>query len=149
MNTFRILVLIFAMVTTTLHATAQNYDLTWFTIGGGGGSSSGGSYSLDGTIGQPDAGMLSGGDYTLEGGFWNHAANWSGEPAPRLSIDLVVGTIRVSWPLPTTGYHLEWATSLESSSAWTAASLPYATSATHISRSEPLTQAERYYRLRK
>ena len=44
--------------------------LLWWTADGGGGSSASGSYILDGTIGQPDAGMLSGGSYTLIGGFW-------------------------------------------------------------------------------
>lgn len=48
-----------------------DYDLTWSTIDGGGGMfSTGGEYSLGGTIGQPDAGLLQGGDYTLGGGFW-------------------------------------------------------------------------------
>ena len=47
------------------------YDLTWNTIDGGGVTfSTGGAYSLDGTIGQGDAGTLSGGSYTLTGGFW-------------------------------------------------------------------------------
>jgi hypothetical protein len=52
------------------------YDLSWNTIDGGGGTSNGngpnGSYSLSGTIGQPDAGTLSsnGNTYTLAGGFW-------------------------------------------------------------------------------
>ena len=30
----------------------------------------GGAYTLDGTIGQADAGSLSGGSYTLNGGYW-------------------------------------------------------------------------------
>lgn len=48
-----------------------NYELTWFTIDGGGQSpSTGSSYSLSGTIGQPDVGNMSGGDYVLSGGFW-------------------------------------------------------------------------------
>lgn len=46
------------------------YDLTWFTIDGGGGTSEGGTFTLAGTIGQPDANLLSGGNYTLGGGFW-------------------------------------------------------------------------------
>jgi hypothetical protein len=47
------------------------YNLEWNTIDGGGHTfSSGGSYSLGGTLGQPDAGALSGGAYTLSGGFW-------------------------------------------------------------------------------
>jgi hypothetical protein len=47
------------------------YDLSWWTVDGGGGTfSQGGSYTLGGTIGQPDAGLMSGGSYTLGGGFW-------------------------------------------------------------------------------
>ncbi len=47
------------------------YDLTWNSIDGGGAMfSTGGTYSLGGTIGQPDVGSLSGGLYTLSGGFW-------------------------------------------------------------------------------
>jgi hypothetical protein len=47
------------------------YDLTWNTVDNGGATfSQGGGYSLGGTLGQPDAGLLSGGGYTLAGGFW-------------------------------------------------------------------------------
>lgn len=50
---------------------ANGYDLSWWTADGGGGTfSTGGSYTLGGTIGQPDAGLLTGGAYTLGGGFW-------------------------------------------------------------------------------
>ena len=56
-------------------ALSTGYDLSWYTIDGGGATSStGGSYSLGGTIGQPDAGVLSGGTYTLNGGFWGGAS---------------------------------------------------------------------------
>jgi hypothetical protein len=48
----------------------SGYDLSWWTVDGGGGTASGGSYTLAGAIGQPDAGILTGGDYTLGGGFW-------------------------------------------------------------------------------
>jgi hypothetical protein len=49
---------------------AQSYELTWWKISGGGGTSAAGSYTISGTIGQPEAGFLSGGIYTLAGGFW-------------------------------------------------------------------------------
>ena len=53
--------------------TGGGYDLTWNTIDGGGYMySTGGGYSLGGTIGQPDAGLLSGGVYTVAGGFWSN-----------------------------------------------------------------------------
>ncbi len=46
------------------------YTIAWHTVDGGGGTSTGGGYTLDGAIGQPDAGQQSGGAYTLAGGFW-------------------------------------------------------------------------------
>ena len=47
------------------------YDVEWHTVDGGGATfSSGGGYTLGGTAGQPDAGVLEGGGYILAGGFW-------------------------------------------------------------------------------
>lgn len=47
------------------------YEITWWTVEGGGLTwSQNGGYSLGGTIGQPDAGVLQGNSYTLRGGFW-------------------------------------------------------------------------------
>ena len=49
----------------------QTYTLDWWTVDGGGTTSvSGGGYTLGGTAGQPDPGVLTGGSYTLGGGFW-------------------------------------------------------------------------------
>ena len=59
----------------------SGYELAWFTVDGGGATlSQGGSFSLNGTIGQADAGTLGGGSYTLVGGFWG-ASVPSGGPA--------------------------------------------------------------------
>jgi len=47
------------------------YEISWYTIDGGGAQNlSGGSYSLNGTIGQFEAGSQSGGSYALKGGYW-------------------------------------------------------------------------------
>jgi len=77
-----VLALVFVALSTGLvqaqapAAPTTGYELTWYTIDGGGAMfSTGGSYSLGGTIGQPDAATLSGGGYTLNGGFWGGAAN--------------------------------------------------------------------------
>jgi hypothetical protein len=60
---------------TALGTGSASYDLTWSTVDGGGTTfSTGGSYTLGGTAGQPDAGQLAGGSYTLAGGFWGGAA---------------------------------------------------------------------------
>jgi len=76
--TFYVLLLIALLSLSAPFALAQSgggYDLTWNTVDGGGYTwSEGGGYSLGGTIGQPDAGVLQGGGYTLVGGFWGGAA---------------------------------------------------------------------------
>ena len=51
-----------------------------WTVDGGGGQSTGGGYTLNGTLGQPDAGTLSGNAYTLQGGFWGSPGD--GTPSP-------------------------------------------------------------------
>ena len=62
-------------VTVTLAQSGGGYDLSWSSVDGGGYTfSSGGAYTLGGTVGQPDAGLLSGGNYTLGGGFWGGGA---------------------------------------------------------------------------
>jgi len=56
----------------------QDYAIEWHTIDSGGAgpsdASTGGSYTLSGTIGQPDARNhpepMTGGSYRLTGGFW-------------------------------------------------------------------------------
>lgn len=47
------------------------FAIPWSTIDGGGGTSTGGSFSLSGTIGQPDAGTMSGGSFAITGGYWS------------------------------------------------------------------------------
>jgi hypothetical protein len=64
---------------------STGYDLTWYTIDNGGGSNGDTGHTLDGTIGQPDAGAWnagawSGGEYTLVGGFWSSLGS---APIPR------------------------------------------------------------------
>ena len=50
-------------------------SLPWWSVDGGGQTfSEGGGYRLGGTVGQPDAGVLSGGAFTLGGGFWRGGA---------------------------------------------------------------------------
>ena len=69
-----IILILLVGVSSSQAQSGGGYDLTWSTIDGGGVTfSTGGSYSLGGTIGQPDAGLMSGGAYTLAGGFWGGA----------------------------------------------------------------------------
>lgn len=61
---------LFWAANTLLAQTGGEYDLSWFTVDGGGEASNQNGYTLTGTVGQPDVGVMSGGAYTLAGGFW-------------------------------------------------------------------------------
>src|SRR5216683_1977715 len=73
------------------------YAIDWFTVDGGGGTSSGGSFTLTGTIGQPDAGTLSGGNYTLQGGFWPGIVVPATAEAPTLFVQVSGASIIILW----------------------------------------------------
>lgn len=51
-------------------ADVGSYSLSWSNIDAGGDTSSGTGYTLIGSAGQPDAGVLSSRDYKVSGGFW-------------------------------------------------------------------------------
>jgi hypothetical protein len=130
---------------------AQTYSIDWFTIDGGGGTSTGGSYSVTGTIGQPDAGQMSGGPYALTGGFWSLFNVIQTPGAPFLSVVQINGAVTISWPLPATGFVLEETPILVSAPAaipWNLTSRPYQTNATHISITVPTPVGRTFYRLR-
>ena len=57
------------------------YDVRWQSVDAGSAVTAGGGFTLTGTVGQPDAGMLVGGGYDLAGGFWPGLAG-SGVPGP-------------------------------------------------------------------
>ena len=105
-----------AAVTTT---SAQSYSINWHTIDGGGGTSTGGVYSVNGTIGQPDAGKMAGGTYTLDGGYWGIIAAVQTPGAPVLSIArTTTNTVAVFWPSPATGFNLQVNTNGIASANW-------------------------------
>ena len=56
---------------------AADLEVDWWTVDGGGAKLDGGTYTLMGTAGQPDAGpALGGGAYALIGGFWGGEAQY-------------------------------------------------------------------------
>ena len=70
-----LLLAMLALSWTALAQTGGGFDLSWFSVDGGGGTSGGGDFTLDGTIGQPDAGNeLKGGAFAVTGGFQAGAA---------------------------------------------------------------------------
>lgn len=102
---------------------AQSYSIQWYKIAGGGGTSTGGVYTVDATIGQPDAGgTLTGGNYSLVGGFWSLISVVVTPGAPALTIERVnATTVKVLWPYPSTGWTLQQNSAL-TTAGWAASS---------------------------
>src|SRR5439155_5103980 len=122
---------------------AQSFSVDWFTIDGGGGTSSGGSFTLSGTIGQPDAGTLSGGSFSLMGGFWAGASVVIKTNPPQLSIERSASGTVIAWAPATPGFVLQVSESL-APGAWSDAPSGNTNPVTL-----PPAQGARYYRLRK
>ena len=144
-------VLMAALLLAPLALPAQ-YSIDWWTIDGGGGTSSNGQYSLSGTIGQPDAGVMSGGGFTLVGGFWGIVGAVQTPGAPFLTVvSTTTNTVVVSWPSPAPGWTLEFTTGLVSppaTSTWNPILPPYQTGTTNLYYIEPFPIGNRFYRLR-
>lgn len=135
------------IVSTAISARAQTFDLSWFSIDGGGGTSSGGAYSVSGTIGQPDAGVLSGGNYTIVGGFWSAIAAVPGSPeSPQLSVSVSGQNVILSWPSPSTGFALQSSTSLNPA-AWQAVQQTANDNGTTVSVTLTAPAGNMFYRL--
>ena len=69
-------------------ASAQPYAISWSTVDGGGAmGAAGGSFRLDGTAGQPDAGgPFAGSPFVLHAGFWAIAASGAVGPQADLAV---------------------------------------------------------------
>ncbi len=132
-------------------ASAQSYSIDWHTIDGGGGTSTGGVYTVTGTIGQPDAGVMSGGPFTLTGGFWGIIAAVQTPGAPLLSVTrTATNTVVVSWPGPEAGWRLQSTASLSTTPVvWTPLPPPYPICDTHLCFIETAAAGNKFYRLQK
>jgi hypothetical protein len=62
--------LILALATGVLYATASSSNLDWWFLGGSGGRFSSGGHVLEGTLGQPVVGPATSGSNSLCAGFW-------------------------------------------------------------------------------
>ncbi len=126
--------ILFCLLTSAccLRAPAQSYSIDWSTIDGGGGTSTGGTYSVSGTIGQPDAsGALSGGNYSVTGGFWALVQVVQTPGAPTLFIARSNNVATVYWQ-DVSGWNLIQNGNLATPVAsWSASSSPTLTGGTN------------------
>ncbi len=130
---------------------AADLAIDWHTVDGGGGTSSGGSFTLSGTVGQPDAGTMSGGTFTLHGGFWGAVAAVQTPGAPLLTVSLgPTNTVQVAWIDAGSDWRLQWTASLSTKPVvWTDSAAPCTTNAATIMYSEVRVFSARFYRLHK
>jgi hypothetical protein len=113
-------------------AHAQSYSVDWYKVAGGGGTSTGGTYTVSGTIGQPDAsGAMSGGNYSVTGGFWALINVVQTPGAPTLYVASSGNTVTVYWQA-VSGWNLIQSDNLTTPVAsWSASSAPTLTSGTN------------------
>jgi hypothetical protein len=101
---------------------AQQYSIDWYKVAGGGGASTGGTYQVNGTIGQPNAGVpMAGGNYSLTGGFWSLISVVQTPGLPNLTITHAGNSVIVSWP-NTGSYTLQQSGNLAVPAGWTTSS---------------------------
>jgi hypothetical protein len=150
MNTKPILLLILGALVLERTAHAQ-FGLNWLTIDGGGNISGGGSFTVRGTIGQPDAApALTGGSFKLEPGFWSGVTVLQIAGAPILKIRLIGGGLAVlSWPVNVTGFMLQETETVVQPNSWSAAPQPVVDTATEHTVTLPVAGMTKCYRLMK
>jgi hypothetical protein len=120
MKTIFILLILSSALGTAL---AQSYSIDWYKVSGGGGTSTGGTYSVSGTIGQPDASeAMTGGNYSLTGGFWSLISVVQTAGAPTLTITHSGSGVIISWPSSATGWTLQQNSDLKASGSWATSS---------------------------
>ena len=106
---------------------AQNFSIAWHKIAGGGGTGTGGNFTLNGTIGQHDAGGgTTNNQFTITGGYWSVVNVVQTIGLPNL---LIVasgnGKVEVCWP-NTGSYTLEQNSDFRNGS-WNTTAFPITT----------------------
>lgn len=106
-------------------ASAQPYSMDWHSMDGGGGRSVGGSYAVEGTVGQPDAGVHTGAGWRVEGGFWSAFAAVPSPGSPELTIVRVGFQVEIRWAAAFGGlFQLERSPGLGAQADWNPESTP-------------------------
>jgi hypothetical protein len=134
------LLLLFAGAHGAAAQSGGTYNLRWHTIDGGGGRCSGGAFTLHGTIGQPESGVVMRSDlptltaaldpadtapmgettFAVHGGFWPGLVELPGHP-PTLTLELdSLNHVTLTWPYPSSGYVLQQTANLNAlGGGWT------------------------------
>lgn len=99
---------------------AQQFSIDWYKVAGGGGTSTGATFTVNGTIGQPDAGaVMSGGNFSVAGGFWALINVVQTPGAPTLYISHHGNVVTVYWQ-DVSGWSLQQNGNLATPAGWSA-----------------------------
>ncbi|MCB1099022.1 MAG: hypothetical protein KDN22_25850 [Verrucomicrobiae bacterium] len=131
------------------------FEIARYTIDNGGGVSKGGTFSLRGSIGQPDASLqkLSGGAFELRGGYWRpEVIPVQTEGLPALAIRVEGTTAYITWPgdpnIAPEILKLERSPTL-APGTWNAVTTPSSMQGNLWQVTDPLTTPQQFYRLRR
>ena len=125
----------------------QNFSIETRTPGGAG-RSSGGTYLLEGHIGQTYPAHLAGGDYLLESEtFGLPLQTTPGEV--QLLASYSNGTLTLLWDRAAAGFQLETADSLGGALPWSTVELSPQANATHFFVTIPAAGQHQFFRLRR
>ena len=93
-----------------LTALAGPYSVSWYEIAGSGGTSTGVTFTVAGTMSQPDGGgIMSGQKYVVTGGHGSLVSVVQSPGAPVLTIASIGNGVKISWPYPSAGWTLQQA----------------------------------------
>lgn len=145
MKTFRATLAI--TLTMMAFSCPAQFAIRAYTINGGGGKSEGGPFTVQGTVGQPDAATpLTGGQFSVTPGFWASVSAIQTPGAPLLSIQVVGDSVQVSWPKTATAFTLEQSSAIPGN--WQTVTFPHATNGSTVSVAVPLSGQIQVFRLR-
>jgi hypothetical protein len=128
---------------------AGNLAVDQSSLDGGGGTCSGGRFSVTGSVGQPDAGMMRGGSFAVEAGLWSLFTVVQTPGAPVLKIVRSGATAVLSWPSAEGTFQLQSNPDLAVANGWANVPQNATTNNGSVSVTVPLSPGSKFFRLKK
>lgn len=151
MKTWRWFLALLVFATLPSIVFGQSFAISNSVIAGGGGASTNASYSVTGTIGQPDAGArMIGGSFAVEGGFWSAAIAVQTPGAPFLSVTRSGANLIITWPSAgSASYNLEQTSTVVAPASWATSGATVSDDGTTRTVTVPAAPGYQFFRLKK
>lgn len=110
----RFIAILFVVIVSGIHALyGEGFSIEWQVLDATVGTSTGGSYSITGIIGQPNASTpMTGGEFSISGGVTGLAVALREQNSPALRIEPRGANLLIAWPSSGMGFHLQQSSSL-------------------------------------